>query len=48
MAAHAPRWVAHLWTPQVDYIARGQVTRTFCPGTDFDGLLAEHTLILDG
>jgi hypothetical protein len=48
MAAHAPRWVAHLWTPQVDYIARGQVTRTFCPGTDLNGLLADHTLIVDG
>jgi hypothetical protein len=36
------------WTPQVDHIAHGQVTRQFCPGTALDVLLAEHTLILDG
>jgi hypothetical protein len=34
--------------PKVDYIARGQVTRAFCPGTDLDALLAEATLVLDG
>jgi hypothetical protein len=34
--------------PKVDDIARGQVTREFCPGTDLDVLLAENTLILDG
>jgi putative transposase len=36
------------WKPKVDYIARGQVTREFFPGTDLDGLLEENTLILDG
>jgi hypothetical protein len=30
------------------YIARGQVTQAFFPGTDLDALLAEETLRLDG
>ena len=36
------------WKPKVDYIARGQVTRQFFPGTDLDALLEEETLVLDG
>jgi hypothetical protein len=36
------------WKPKVDDIARGQVTREFCPGTDLEALLAEETLVLDG
>ena len=36
------------WKPKVDYIARGQVTREFFPGTDLDVLLEENTLVLDG
>jgi hypothetical protein len=32
----------------VDYIARGQVTQEFFPGTDLDGLLDGETLVLDG
>jgi hypothetical protein len=36
------------WKPKVDAIARGQVTREFCPGTDLDTLLADDTLVLDG
>ncbi len=49
--AHGVRVVIRLkdnWKPKVDYIARGQVTRTFFPGTDLDALLAEETLVLDG
>jgi putative transposase len=36
------------WKPKVDYIARGQVTQAFFPGTDLDVLLADETLVLDG
>jgi hypothetical protein len=36
------------WTPKVDSIARGQVTQAFFPGTDFDTLRADNTLVLDG
>jgi putative transposase len=36
------------WKPKVDYIARGQVTQAFFPGTDFAPLLADNTLVLDG
>ena len=36
------------WKPKVDYIARGQVTREFFPGTDLDALLEDETLVLDG
>jgi hypothetical protein len=36
------------WKPQVDSIARGQVTQEFCPGTDCETLLADTTLVLDG
>jgi hypothetical protein len=32
----------------VDYIARGQVTQEFCPGTDLDVLLEHDILVLDG
>jgi hypothetical protein len=49
--AHAVQFVIRLkdnWKPKVDYIARGQVTQEFLPGTDLDALLAEETLHLDG
>jgi hypothetical protein len=49
--AHAVQFVIRLkdhWKPKVDYIARGQVTQEFLPGTDLDALLAEETLRLDG
>jgi hypothetical protein len=49
--AHRVRFVIRLkdnWKPKVDYIARGQVTREFFPGTDFDALLDDETLTLDG
>ena len=49
--AHGVRFVIRLkenWKPKVDYIARGQVTQEFFPGTDFDALLEEDTLVLDG
>lgn len=36
------------WKPEVDDIARGQVTKAFFPGTDFDTLLEDDTLVLDG
>jgi putative transposase len=36
------------WKPKVESIARGQVTREFCPSTDLDALLAAETLVLDG
>ena len=36
------------WQPTVDDVARGQVTQAFFPGTDFDALLADDTLVLDG
>jgi putative transposase len=48
---HGVRFVIRLkdnWKPKVDYIARGQVTQAFFPGTDLDGLLAEEILRLDG
>jgi putative transposase len=49
--AHQVRFVIRLkdnWKPKVDYIARGQVTQEFFPGTDFDTLLQDDTLALDG
>src|SRR5918996_1888332 len=49
--AHSVRFVIRLkdnWKPKVDAIARGQVTREFFPGTDFDALLDDETLTLDG
>jgi hypothetical protein len=36
------------WTPQVDDLARGQVTQAVFPGTDVDALVADATLRLDG
>jgi putative transposase len=48
---HGVRYVIRLkenWKPKVDHIARGQVTQAFFPGTDFDALLEDDTLILDG
>jgi len=36
------------WKPKVDYIARGQVTQTFFPGTKLDALLAADILMRDG
>jgi Transposase DDE domain len=49
--AHNVRFVIRLkdnWKPKVDYLARGQVTREFFPGTDFDALLNDEILTLDG
>ena len=48
---HGVRYVIRLkenWKPKVDHIARGQVTQEFFPGTDFDALVEDHTLVLDG
>jgi putative transposase len=49
--AHDVRFVIRLkdnWKPKIDYVARGQVTQEFFPGTDFDALLEDETLVLDG
>jgi hypothetical protein len=49
--AHDVRFVIRLkdnWKPKVEYIARGQVSGEFFPGTDLDALLAEETLVLNG
>jgi hypothetical protein len=49
--AHDVRFVIRLkehWKPKVDSVARGQSTQEFFPGTDFDALLTEETLVLDG
>ena len=49
--AHGVRFVIRLkdnWKPKVDYIARGQVTQEFFPGTDLDALLEDEILLLDG
>jgi hypothetical protein len=49
--AHAVPCVIRLqdhWKPKVDYIARGQVTQEFWPGTDLEARLAEETLRLEG
>ena len=48
---HGVRFVIRLkenWKPKVDYLARGQVTQEFFPGTDLDALLEDETLVLDG
>jgi hypothetical protein len=52
-ACEAPdvRFVIRLkdhWKPKSDYVARGQVTQEFFPGTDFDALLEDETRVLDG
>lgn len=36
------------WKPKVEHLARGEVSRTFFPGTDLDGLLEDDTLVLRG
>jgi hypothetical protein len=49
--AHGVQFVIRLkenWKPKVDYIARGQVTQEFFPGTDLDTLLEQKILRLDG
>jgi putative transposase len=49
--AHGVRFVIRLkdnWKPKVDYVARGQVTPEFFPGTDLDALLEADLLLLDG
>ena len=49
--SHGVRFVIRLkehWKPKVDDVARGQITQAFFPGTDFDALLEDETLILDG
>jgi hypothetical protein len=56
MAALADRTLAYARTQQadlsgilkVDYIARGQVTWEFFPGTDLEAVLDGHILVLDG
>jgi hypothetical protein len=48
---HDVRFVIRLqenWQPQVDDVARGQITPEFFPGTDCDALLADDTLVLEG
>jgi putative transposase len=48
---HGVRFVIRLkdnWKPQVDRIARGQVSPEFFPGADLDALLAQDILVLDG
>jgi hypothetical protein len=52
-ACEAPevRFVLRLkdtWKPKVDDIARGQVTGECFPGTDFEALLEDETLVRDG
>ena len=36
------------WQPRVQRITRGEVTSTFVPDTDFDLLLSDEVLLLDG
>ncbi len=36
------------WKPSVQNIGSGTVTKTFFKGTDFDALIADGTLVLDG
>lgn len=36
------------WKPKVQQIARGEVKKTFFPGTDLDVLLSQKILVLDG
>jgi hypothetical protein len=48
---HGVKYVIRLkenWKPRVQSITRGNLTRTFAPGSDLDLLLAEETLLLDG
>jgi putative transposase len=48
---HGVRFVIRLkdnWKPKVDYLARGQLTQEFCPGTDLDVLLEQDILVLAG
>jgi hypothetical protein len=49
--SHRVRFVIRLkenWKPKVDYVARGQITQEFFPGTDCDALLEAETVVLDG
>lgn len=41
-------WLKENWKPKVQAVARGDVTRTFFEGTDFDALLEDGTLLLKG
>lgn len=48
---HGVKFVIRLkenWKPKVQAVARGDVTRTFFEGTDFDALLEDGTLRLNG
>ena len=36
------------WKPKIQHVARGEVTKTFFPGTDFDALLQDGTIALNG
>jgi putative transposase len=48
--AHGVQFVIRLkdnWKPKVDYVARGQLTQEFFPGTDLAALLEGDILVLD-
>lgn len=48
---HDVRFVIRLkdsWKPRVQHIARGTLLREFVGGTDFDALIDEEVLVLDG
>jgi len=50
-AKHDVRFVMRLkdsWKPKVERIVRGQITRTFFAGTDFDALIDDDVLVLGG
>ena len=36
------------WKPKIQHVARGEVTKTFFPGTDLDALLQDGTIALNG
>lgn len=49
--AHGVRCVSRLtedWKPQVDDLARGQITQACFPGSDCEALLEQEMLLLDG
>lgn len=48
---HDVRFVMRLkdsWKPKVERVLRGQITRTFFAGTDFDALIDDDVLVLGG
>jgi Transposase DDE domain len=49
--AHSVSFVVRLkesWKPRVDRLYRGEVGKTFAPGTDFDLLLLDESILLRG